>query len=502
MTALARLAFALAPLMAVWAVVAAIAAIETARDDLAKSARRGLIASTACSSIAIAVLAAALYHHDFSIQYVAANDSWHMPARYVAASLLHDAGGALLAWAACAGIATLVALEFASPGRMRTWVTAVAAGAQLVAIVTVALNGSPFAPVAGAIPDGAGIPPEIQNGAAVIQGIVLLVGASAALPAFALTTAAMATGKLDLRWDRAVRIWNSIAWSALFAGAVASGRWFAIDSAHGSWLSDRATPLWLFPVAVGAWLVHLDAGRSSAERVVMRTLLIVAMFVGVTGAMAATSGAFVTGFAGSDGPAGIWFSVVPVAAVILTVFRIRTGRGALAASRSIERHSPHAVGAWLAHAGFILVVGAAVGSAFTRHHDVALADAEIFRAKDPLGHQWSFTSQGVSTLQRDNYGSVTVSLLASRDGVRLPMLSADARSYFSDDPAAVAVPAFAGRSLGNAFVETRLSVIDPDAAPERLRISFVPLATWLVPGAVLIVLGTLVPLVGRSEGNA
>lgn len=514
MMALARMAFALAPLMAVWTVVAAIASFETARANLAKSARRGLIASTTCSVIAIALLMAALLRHDFTVQYVVANNSWHMPARFAAAAALHDAGGALLAWAACSGIATLVALRFCASGRMRTWVTAIAAGAQGVAVVAVAASGSPFAPATGAVPDGAGIPPELQGGAAVAHGILLLVGASAALPAFALTVAAMATGKLNTGWDRTVRIWNAVAWSALLAGAVAGVRWFALDPMRGSWLGDRATLFWLFPVAIGAWLLHLDAGRTSADRVAMRTLLVAAMFVGVTAAMAALSGAFITGGAtvdpiaatiahasGAGAPAGIWFALVPVGAIALTLARLRSGRGALAASRAIERPPPHAVGGWLAHAGFILLIGAAIGASSSRHYDVALADAEIFRASDQFGHQWSFASQGVSTLQRENYGSLTVSLLASRDDVRLPMLSAEARSYFSDDPAAIPAAAFVGQSVSNAFVETRLTMIDPDAAPERLRISFVPLAGWLVPGAALMVLGTLLPLVGRSEGT-
>lgn len=503
MIAVARMAFALAPLMAAWGLVAAIAAIETARDELATSARRGLIASTACAAIATVILVSALLRHDFSIQYVAGNDSWHMPARHVAASLLHAGGGALLAWATLAGMASLVALGLVASSRTRTWVVAVAAGAQAVALLAVAASGNPFAATTGAIPDGAGIPPVLQNAAASASAIALLVGAAAALPPFALTMGAMATGKLDVQWDRAVRIWNGVAWTALFVGVVAGARWFAIDPARGPWLGDRATLLWLFPVAGGAWLLHLDAGRSNAERVVMRTLLVAATFVGATGAMAALSGAFVRGVsAGAEGSTGIWFAVAPVGAIVLTVFRLRAGRGALAASRAIERGPPHAAGGWLAHAGFILVLGAAIGSSFSRHHDVALADAEIFRAKDPLGHQWSFTGQGVSTLQRENYGSVTVSLLVSRDGTRLPMLLAEARSYFSDDPAAIPAPAFVGRSVSNAFVETRLTIIDPDVTPERLRISFVPLAPWLIPGAALIVLGTLVPLVGRGEGNA
>ncbi|MDA1081014.1 MAG: hypothetical protein O2973_04920 [Gemmatimonadetes bacterium] len=497
------MALALAPLMALWGLVTSIAALRTSRADLAATAWRGLAAATACAAIAVGALAWAMVTHDFTVGFVAENSSWHVPVRYAAASLLHAPGGALLAWAALAGTAGLASVGAAGSGPSRMWVTAIVTGALVVALSAVAYVADPFVPVTGAIGDGAGLSPDLQRGAAVAYAVCLLVGTAATLPAFALTAGALATATLDERWSRAVRVWNAVAWCALFVAAVAAARWFALNPLRGPWLGDPATALWLFPVAVGAWLVHLDAGRSTAERVLMRVLLVTVMFTAATGAVSVLSGAFVQGIAPHrPSPAGVWFAIVPAGAFLLQALLIRRGRRSLSGSRAVASDSVHAPGAWIAHAGFILLLGAVIGSAFAASHDVALADAGIFRAKDPLGHQWSFTSQGVSTLRRENFGSVTISLLPSRDGSRGPMLSAEARSYVTDDPSVAGQEAFTTAALGNAFLETRFSITDPDASPEKLRISFVPLATWILPGALLIVMGTLVPLVGRPRKAA
>src|SRR6185369_14391392 len=141
-----------------------------------------------------------------------------------------------------------------------------------------------------------------------------------------------------------------------------------------------------------------------------------------------------------------------------------------------------------------LLLAAAVGSRATRVQTVALGDAAIFRTRDPFGHQWQFVSQGVSTLQRENYASLTVSLMTEVEGRRLGMFSAEARSYVVGDGAAPGSTAFVSGKISRPFLETRLTVIEPEGKQPTLRIAFVPLAPWVVVGAWLVVIGTLVPL--------
>jgi cytochrome c biogenesis factor len=139
----------------------------------------------------------------------------------------------------------------------------------------------------------------------------------------------------------------------------------------------------------------------------------------------------------------------------------------------------------------------------TREHTVALRDAEIFRSSDPFGHRWQFSSQGVSTLQRENYASLTVSLLARRDDVPMPMLSAEARSYGLASGKESGLPAFITGKLSGLFMETRLTITAPDGQRPTLRIAFVPLASWVVVGAWLVAVGTLLSLApARTEASA
>ena len=499
------MAVALASLLALWAVVAALGALKTSRGDLATAAQRGLVGAVACAFIAAGVLVVALVGNDFSIRFVADNSSWHMPQRFILVALLNDAGGALLVWAALAGAAALVAARTAAPAP-RAWITIVTGAALAVGLSIVAMVADPFAATVAAVADGVAIAPALQNGSAATHAIALLVAAAAVLPAYALTVAAVATRSLDDRWSLQMRWWNAVVWCALVVALVAGARWTAVTPLRGPWLADRATILWIVPAVIGAWLIHLDAGRATAGRVVQRVVLSTILFVALTGTIALLSGAFVQGFDphttrtdGTPGDPGAWFAAVAVGAIVLAAFMFRATRGAIVAHRVSDAHAPHMVGAWFAHAGFILVAGAVIGGAFTRSHDIALADAAVFEVRDPFGHEWAFASQGVSTLRRENYASLTVSLLPTRDGDRLTMLSAEARSYISDDPRASPREGFTAGAVSNAFMETRLAITDPDASPQAVRVSFVPLAPWLVPGALLIVLGTLVPLVADRK---
>ena len=163
---------------------------------------------------------------------------------------------------------------------------------------------------------------------------------------------------------------------------------------------------------------------------------------------------------------------------------------------------PSAPGAWIAHAGLVLVLGAAAGSRFTRDHSVTLGDAEIFRSKDPFGHQWQFSSQGVSTLQRENYASSTLSLLPQRDGQRPGMLSAETRWYGLADGSDAGQPAFITGKLSGVFMDTRLTVTATQGKRPTVRVAFVPLAPWLVVGAWLVVIGSLLSIASHGhEGS-
>lgn len=496
---------ALAPLFAVWSVVCATVGIRRSRADLVSSAFRGLAAAVACAAVATCALAWSLATHDLSVAFVARHSSVLMPARYALAALVSGSGGALLGWSALVGITGLASVVSLgrSPERNNgaaTWLVAILGAAIAPALIIVAMAANPFSAGFVQPAEGAGLAPDMQRGAAAAHGLALLVGAALATVAFAATAAAIAARRLDAAWNRQVRVLDLLAWTALFIGAVAGARWAVVNPARAPWLQNPTTSLWLLPAAIGAWLVHLDAARATAERIVTRVILIAATFVTAGAALALQSGVFLSGVHTIPDSVGAWFGVVPAAGLLILIALLRRGRGVLGEGHAVEESVPHRVGGWLSHAGIVLVAGAAIGSGFTREHVVALGDAEIFRTRDPFRHQWSFASQGVSTLKRENFASLTVSVIPERDGVRGEMLSAEARSYLLADASEPGPVVLTAGLRSGGFTETRLTIVEPDGRRPTVRVTFVPLAPWLVAGTWLVAIGAVLSVTRPQRG--
>ena len=496
---LGRLAVVLAGLMAVWSVITSALALRTERSDLAETAWRGLVAATGCTVLALAVLVGAFVAGDVSVRYVAAQWSVITPLRYLAAALLSAPGGALLAWAALGGLAGVVVMRSlrAEAGSLRARAAAgMAAGAILgVPMVVVGAALSPLAPHAVAM-DGLGLAPDLQSGPATIVAVALCIGLAAASVPMVATVAALAGHQVDAAWSRRLHQGGALATAALVLALAAGARWHALHPTRGSWLHDQGTMAWLFPAAVAGWMVWLGSRTPTAERAVMQALLAVALFVTAVSALALGGGAFVRGVAPVEGARiGIWLAVLPLAAIVATIVLLRRGGGALRGAAAPEHQPLHPAARIVSIVGALLIAGAAAGGYFAREHSVTLADAEIFRARDPFGGQWSFASQGISTLRRDNFASLTVSLLPTRNEARLPVLNVEARSYLLADGADAAAPTFVSGSRTFPMMELRVAMLRADGEHPALRISFVPLAGWLVAGAVMLAAGILLSVI-------
>lgn len=499
-----RLAAWTALLFAAWTAVAGGFALHLGRDDLAATARRGLAAASGSAFAALGVLVFAVATRDYSLAFVAQRASTLMPGRWVPIAVLSTTAGAMLAWAALTALgACLAARSPRAGGAVAAGLgTIVVAGGAAAVAAAIAIATRPFAPTFGAVPDGGVLAPDLQQPAATLAATAYVAAAAAAMVAFARTAGALVARSLDAPWSAALRRWNVVAWVAGLTGTVAAARWHAATPLRGAWIAHPTTPLWVLLCAIGAWLVHLDAGRQTADRAVTRVLLTCAMAIAAAAALAYGAGAPVQGLADPAVPAGPWFALVPAGALVLTVWLLRHAAGAAARIATAPALESHAPAAWLAHAGVVLFVGALAGSAFARAHRVQLADTAIFGVRDPFGHQWTFASEGESTSQRENYAAVTWALLPARDGVRRPIVTAEVRAYSSaadaDDAGAVRV-AYTGSVIRGVFLETRIAVANPDTTPPTLQVTFVPLATWLVPGTLLLIAGTLLPLAARRE---
>jgi cytochrome c-type biogenesis protein CcmF len=68
---------------------------------------------------------------------------------------------------------------------------------------------------------------------------------------------------------------------------------------------------------------------------------------------------------------------------------------ALALTRLIARNRRR-YGGYVVHFGMVTMFAAFAGMAFKKEFDVTLTSGQSYTAKDPWGHSWTFTSQGVS----------------------------------------------------------------------------------------------------------
>lgn len=486
---IARLALPLGALLGAWAVVASVTAFVTGRGEYLTSARRATIAATALAACATVVLSFAIYATELSVRFVAERWSLLIPARYVLAALLSEAGGAMTAFAAGAGaVGLLVTRRLPGTTHARAWPSGVLGATIAVALLVASLAG-PFTAVVGVHSDGAGLDPHLQRGAVVLQAVALIATASAAVAPFLLTVAALAAREVGDAWSKSVRPANAAALTFVVVGLVAASRSFQVDPLRGPWLADRATTVWLIVAATAAWLVHLDRRGASAERAVMRLLLTAALFITATGALAITGAAFARGPVVVARPATSLFAVLPAAALVVVVALLRGGKGAVAGAGNATSAPGNAMARGLVRAGAAVLAIVAAGSFFTRVAPATLGDSEIFRVRDPFGAQWSFRSQGVSTLTRENYATMIVSLLPQRDSSRLRIVNAEARSYLLADNSDAAPPLMVSDRLPGLLQETRIGIVDPDGRRPTLTITFVPFGSWLLAGAALFVTG-------------
>jgi cytochrome c biogenesis factor len=497
-----RLALALGALFGAWAAIAGLVALRGGHAAVARAASRGARAATACAIFALFVLALATYAGDTRVAFVAGHSSVLMPARLIPVALLSNAGAALPALAALIGIVGLIVESRASATpAARLWPVMLTGGVTAISLGVATQLGPLMVRSAGAV-DGRGLAPELQHTAAVVQGLALLAGTALAFGAFAITAAGLASRAIGDAWSRAIRPWNATAFIALSLGLVASACGAALYPVREPWLSDRTTTVWLMAVLTSAWLTQLDRGRQGADRAVMRLLLSGVVFIAATAALALTGATFVNPVVAGMPGAASFFGLVPVGAVSVLIGLLRDGKGALADARTVTNEPRHRVALGLVIAGVVLLAGSAIGSAWTRSHSAAIGDTEIFRVRDPLGTPWSFRSQGISTLKRENFASFTLTLLVDRDSTRVGLVSAEARSYLLADDRDAAPPIAVSGVRHGALLDMRIAIAEPDGSRPTIRVAFVPLASWLWPGASLLWLGVLLYVLPRPRARA
>jgi cytochrome c-type biogenesis protein CcmF len=226
---------------------------------IARSGDAAAAASVAALTVVTAVLARALVVKDFSLAYVAEYSSRLLPWHYSLSALWVGQAGSLLVWAWLMGVVTM-AYRFwprRSPSPLGEFTLAVLM-AYLACLVAVMVFGAdPMEPSLATPRDGAGLSPSLQHPAMLIHPPIVFLGYTGWAIPFALTLAALLSGRIDTAWVREARRWALFAWVVLGGGILLGALWAYEELGWGGyWAWDPVENGSLIPWLTGTAMVH------------------------------------------------------------------------------------------------------------------------------------------------------------------------------------------------------------------------------------------------------
>ncbi|MDQ4131672.1 MAG: cytochrome c biogenesis protein CcsA [Actinomycetota bacterium] len=277
--------------------------------------------------VAVVAMEIALISHDFSLQYVAQNNSRGTPLLYTITGLWSALEGSILLWSlVLAGYVAAMAWRFRARATdpVVAWATLTALVVTAFFFFLMAGPADPFRLVSGVVPlDGRGPNPLLQNHPLVaFHPPMLYLGYVGFTIPFSFAIAALITGRLSEDWLVETRRWTLFAWGFLTAGIVLGAWWsYEVLGWGGYWAWDPVENASFLPWLTATAYVHsvLVQSRRGMLRVWNLSLLVATFSLTILGTFLTRSGVLdsVHAFTESPiGPALLAFFVVVVAVSI------------------------------------------------------------------------------------------------------------------------------------------------------------------------------------------
>ena len=217
------------------------------------------------AALAVGAMEHALVTHDFSLQYVAQNDSLRTPLLYRVTGMWSALAGSILLWAA-----VLALFLAAMVWRFRSRSSDPVVGWARVTAFTVAAfffglmlaPADPFRSVVGVVPaDGAGPNPLLQNNPLVaFHPPLLYLGYVGFTVPFAFAVGMLVTGRVGEDWLSESRRWTLVAWGCLTAGIVLGAWWsYQVLGWGGFWAWDPVENASFVPWLTATAFLHSAA---------------------------------------------------------------------------------------------------------------------------------------------------------------------------------------------------------------------------------------------------
>jgi cytochrome c-type biogenesis protein CcmF len=194
--------------------------------------------------IATLALQHALITRDFTLQYVANNDSRETPLLFRITAMWSNLSGSILLWGlVLAGYLAAVAVHFRAriTDPLVGWATAICYAVAAFFFGLMATVSNPFTTVHGATPtDGPGPDPLLQNHVLVaFHPPLLYLGLVGFTIPFAFACAGLITGRVGEGWLIETRRWTLFSWGFLTVGVILGAWWsYQVLGWGGYWAWD------------------------------------------------------------------------------------------------------------------------------------------------------------------------------------------------------------------------------------------------------------------------
>jgi cytochrome c-type biogenesis protein CcmF len=293
-----------------------LAAGANGRPRTLQAARFGAYGTVALIGVAVLCLAYSFVSHDFRVRYVAAHSDRSMPTIYLITALWGGQDGSLLWWLFLLSLYTAACVKWL--GRryveLQPYIIATLMGTILFFCVLMAFAANPFGQsVGGAVVDGQGMNPLLQNFYMIIHPPSLYTGFVGCTVPFAFAIAALVTGRLDHEWIVASRKWTLFAWMFLAIGNTLGALWAYEELGWGGyWGWDPVENAAFLPLLTASAFVHsvMIQERRGLLKVWNVALVCITFFLTIFGTFLTRSGAIasVHSFAQSSiGTYFVWF---------------------------------------------------------------------------------------------------------------------------------------------------------------------------------------------------
>jgi cytochrome c-type biogenesis protein CcmF len=262
--------------------------------------------------LAVAAMEHALVTHDFSIAFVADNNSRATPLLYSITGLWSALAGSILLWgfllsAFVCAIVWRFRADAADP--VVAWATLVMFCVAAFFVGLMVGPANPFSHVVGAAPaQGAGPNALLQDNPLVaIHPPMLYLGFVGFTVPFAFAIGMLATGRVGERWQVEIRRWTLVAWTFLSVGIVLGAWWsYQVLGWGGFWAWDPVENAALLPWLCGTAYLHsvLVQERRGLLRVWNLSLSVATFSLTILGTFLTRSGVIESVHAFSDSTLG------------------------------------------------------------------------------------------------------------------------------------------------------------------------------------------------------